>query len=208
MVDVLAVERLAGLRSEERWGPYRRSLVEDNTGDLFAMGSEYVQRVYLPPLLQRSDRMSMATGVECRVPYLDNEVADLANRLPQSLKRRLFPRREGKILLRRVASGLVPDEIIDRAKYGFAVPLAPWLRKTSAGRDAMAVLREPRARTRPWVPGDELDRITEEHASGVVDASRRIWTLLTLELWARAFVDHEGRAVAHVSGVTPALGSR
>jgi asparagine synthase (glutamine-hydrolysing) len=189
VADIVAVEQRADLRPEERLGPYRQKFLDRFDGDLFAGGSEYIQRVYLPPILQRCDRMSMASGVECRVPYLDNHITQLANKLPYSLKRRIFPQRRGKILLKNVASSVLPEPIITRAKYGFAVPLSPWFRSPNAGLDTLSLLHEPLSRSRPWVTGRALIQLLEEHQKGLHDHSRRLWTHLTLELWARQFID-------------------
>jgi asparagine synthase (glutamine-hydrolysing) len=134
--------------------------------------------------LAYSDRMSMAASIEMRVPFLDDEVADLALRIPESLKVR---RLRGKQVLRRSMRGVLPDEIIDRRKAAFAAPIRAWLRgelrplldDVLSDRWLDDVGTFDRARVRALI---------DEHASGQVDHSYRIWTLLTLAMWHQAHI--------------------
>ena len=82
---------------------------------------------YLVSILNRQDKMSMATSLEARVPFLDNEVIDLARSLPQQFKQTL---RHRKRVLKDVARRYLPREIVDRRKSGFGVPLPEWFRGT------------------------------------------------------------------------------
>jgi asparagine synthase (glutamine-hydrolysing) len=81
-------------------------------------------RHFLPPLLQRTDRMSMMSSVEARVPYLDNEVADFALNLPHKYK---INHLETKYLLKKVAERYLPEQIVYRDKQGFHLPISEWL---------------------------------------------------------------------------------
>src|SRR3990172_5563020 len=83
-------------------------------------------RLRLPELLlMRVDKMTMATSVEARVPYLDHEFVGLAMSIPQRLK--VGEAIEPKHLLKQAVRGLIPDNIIDRPKQGFRVPVAEWM---------------------------------------------------------------------------------
>jgi asparagine synthase (glutamine-hydrolysing) len=147
-------------------------------------------RLWLPDdLLMKMDKMSMAASVEARVPLLDHPLVEWAARLPDRLKVRGF---EGKVLLKRLARRLLPRAVVDRPKVGFTVPLAPWFRGPLREllRDTLL------ARTcidRGYYDPAVLRGYVEDHLSGRRDRSGELWTLLTLELWHRAYVDASPR---------------
>jgi asparagine synthase (glutamine-hydrolysing) len=141
--------------------------------------------VYLPNHnLLYTDKMAMAVGVEARVPLLDLELVKLACALPSSQK--LTPR--PKAILREAARGVVPDGIIDRPKAGFGAPYRHWLKYDLAPLwedvSDSAVLRR-----RGWFSAAALRQIREQSQSGRADYYMLQWAILTLELWAREFLD-------------------
>ena len=154
-------------------------------------------RLWLPDdLLMKVDKMSMAASIEARVPLLDHPLVEWAARLPDRFKVQGL---EGKVLLKRLARRLVPASIVDRPKVGFTVPLAPWFR--SGLKDLLTdTLLSPTARARGWYDEAELRRTVADHLEGRRDRSRELWTLLTLELWHRAYIDH---APVRASAWTP-----
>jgi asparagine synthase (glutamine-hydrolysing) len=121
-------DRLNGLSSWEIIRAHRRRFDErsDNADYLTWMG--YVDlRLRLPELLlMRVDKMTMATSVEARVPYLDHEFIGLVMGIPQSVR---LADGATKSLFKRALRGLLPDIIIDRPKKGFAVPVNEWLNR-------------------------------------------------------------------------------
>ncbi|MBI2901899.1 MAG: asparagine synthase (glutamine-hydrolyzing), partial [Planctomycetes bacterium] len=136
---------------------------------------------YLPDdLLVKVDIASMANGLEVRCPFLDPEVVDLAFRIPARLKRR-------KSVLKRAFRDLLPPAIRRRAKMGFAVPLAEWLRGPLRGLLEDALLGKT-ARERGIFPPAVVERLVREHLSGARDHRDRLWLLLVFELWARRFL--------------------
>jgi asparagine synthase (glutamine-hydrolysing) len=143
-------------------------------------------RTYLPEdVLVKVDRMSMAHSIESRVPLLDNHVIDFAATLPLRTKIHDGVR---KVLLKQVASRILPSEIINRRKQGFGVPVGVWFRGSL--RDTFSdVLRSQRARERGYFRQPFIDRLLTEHLSGVRDHSMRLWQLVVLELWQQAYVD-------------------
>jgi asparagine synthase (glutamine-hydrolysing) len=144
------------------------------------------RRHWLPDdLLMKMDKMSMAASVEARVPLLDHPLVEWAARLPARFK---VHGREGKVLLKRLARRLVPREIVDRPKVGFTVPLAPWFRGPL--RELLVdTLLSPAALGRGYYDEAVLRAAVADHLEGRRDRSRELWTLLTLELWHRAYVD-------------------
>lgn len=145
--------------------------------------------VYLPNHnLLYTDKMSMAVGLEARVPLLDLDLVSDAVRYPLEWKVR---RRLTKVLLREAAAGTVPDEIVQRPKAGFGAPYRKWLRHDLG--EMWGDLTSPSVvNRRGWFSAEGLRRIREESQSGKSDLYMLQWAVLTMELWARHFLD--GRA--------------
>ncbi len=140
---------------------------------------------YLPDdLLIKADRCSMQASLEARAPFLDHKLVEYAATIPFNLK---LKGSTTKYILKESARGLLPDEIIDRKKHGFGVPLGAWLRKDiSPVRD---ILLSQTARERGLLNMQVVERLIDEHASGQRDHNRQLWTLLTLESWHQQFID-------------------
>ncbi|HET7224190.1 MAG TPA: asparagine synthase (glutamine-hydrolyzing) [Candidatus Eisenbacteria bacterium] len=142
--------------------------------------------LWLPDdLLMKMDKMSMAASIEARVPLLDHPLVEWATRLPGRLKVRGAT---GKVLLKRLARRHLPREVVDRPKVGFTVPLSPWFRGPL--RPVLEdTLLSPACLARGWYHEPTLRATVREHVEGRRDRSRELWTLLTLELWHRAYID-------------------
>ncbi len=138
-------------------------------------------------MLVKVDRMSMAHGLEVRSPLLDHTLFEYAAGLPDRAKIR---GRDTKVLLRRVARELLPTEVVDRPKRGFSVPLDRWLR-TDLSQFTRDVLTDPRTRRRGLFKTRAVDALLKEHASGRIARGREIWTMLTIELWHRMYIDSD-----------------
>jgi asparagine synthase (glutamine-hydrolysing) len=147
---------------------------------------------YLPDdVLTKVDRMSMAHSIESRVPLLDNDVIELANTLPASIKIKNGRR---KHVLKEVASRLLPEGMVDRTKQGFGVPLGTWFRGGLKELFADTLL-SPSAIQRGYFEPRFVRRIVDEHLSGRRDHTLRLWQLVIFERWHRQYVD--GRLGAH-----------
>jgi asparagine synthase (glutamine-hydrolysing) len=145
--------------------------------------------VYLPNHnLLYTDKMAMAVGVEARVPYLDMEVAEQALRFPI---RWMLRGPQTKVLFRECAKGTVPDSIMRRRKAGFTAPYRKWLKYdlTEMWND---VLSERAVRDRGWFDYYSLQRARQKSLAGSDDLYMLQWAALTLELWARHFLDGKG----------------
>lgn len=136
-------------------------------------------------LLVKMDIATMAHSLEARSPLLDVAVMELGASIPSELKIRGL---EKKVLLRDALRGWLPDEILDRPKWGFAAPVADWLR-TDLREWSQEILFDSRTAGRGYFDQAYVRRMFDRHVSGVEDASPRIWALLVLELWHREFVD-------------------
>ncbi len=143
---------------------------------------------YLPDdILAKVDVASMTHALEARAPLVDHHVVELGAALPGRLKLRGG---KGKHILKRAFADLVPAEIVNRRKKGFALPTGPWLRGRLHGFARETLLSNAaRARGlfRPEAVADLLDR----HRDGE-DHGERLWNLIVLETWQRELVD--GRA--------------
>lgn len=144
------------------------------------------QMTYLPnDLLVKVDIASMANSLEARSPLLDHKVIEFAASLPESIKLRGS---ETKYLLKKVASRLVPREVLYRRKMGFGVPLPHWFR--SELKDFLRdVLLSEKAQKRGLIRHEVVERMIREHTSGARDRASQLWTLLMLELWFQRFID-------------------
>jgi asparagine synthase (glutamine-hydrolysing) len=141
-------------------------------------------KTLLPALLQVEDRVSMAHGLESRVPLLDHRLVELAATIPADVK---FKHGTMKHVFKRAARSLVPPEIHDRKdKMGFPVPLSEWMR--GPARDFFRdTLSSRAARQRDLFDNRKaLDGLETEGRF-----RRKMWGLLSLELWQQAFHDRE-----------------
>ena len=143
---------------------------------------------YLPgDLLAKVDLASMAHGLECRGPFLDHRVVELALAMPVRRKLRLRGGRS-KVVLKQAFADLLPKEIRNRPKMGFGVPLDRWFRGELKD-ELRAVLLDPVARDRGLFRPEAVERLIDEHTQGRRDNAYRLWALLMLELWFRNHVD-------------------
>jgi len=145
-------------------------------------------KTLLPALLQVEDRMSMAHGVEARVPFLDHPLVEFTATIPADIK---FRNGELKRLLKAVFTNHLPTAIRDRKdKMGFPVPLNLWLNRGGPARDLIGdILGSQCARTRPYLGnGLSIDAVLDSQST----YGRNLWALLSLELWHQQFVDNAG----------------
>ena len=141
---------------------------------------------YLPDcLLVKVDIASMAASLEARSPFLDHEVMELAASLPSDLKIRGS---RTKHLLREIARPLLPDELIDRPKMGFGVPLDRWFR-TELRDLTRDLLLNGRFAARGICRPEQVSRLVEQHETGQAEWHDQLWNLCMLEMWFRTFID-------------------
>ena len=136
-------------------------------------------------LLVKMDIATMANSLEARAPFLDHNVMEFAASLPITFKMRSF---KLKYLLKEVAGDLLPKEILQRRKMGFAVPLDKWFRG-SLRQFAYKTLLDKKCLERGYFRKEFIKTLLDEHISGESNHGSRIWSLLNLEIWHRTFID-------------------
>jgi asparagine synthase (glutamine-hydrolysing) len=145
-------------------------------------------------LLERGDRMSMAASLELRPPFLDHRLVELAFSLPSNVK---VCGQTTKWVVKEVARQYLPNEIVDRPKLGFKVPLDGWLR--GGLRDmTFDLLTGPSSFVGTTFDQAVVNKLLKTHVSGDRNEQPRIWTLLSLEVWHREFIRRPHRQRARV----------
>jgi asparagine synthase (glutamine-hydrolysing) len=137
--------------------------------------------------LAYTDKMSMAVGVEVRVPFLDLDMVEFAFRVPQRFKQR---GREGKWVLKKAMEPYLPSEVIYRPKTGFGAPLRRWMRHEL--RELLKdLLSEESLKRRGFFDATAVQRLIADNEAGRVDASYTLLSLLNIEIWCRSFCTPE-----------------
>jgi asparagine synthase (glutamine-hydrolysing) len=172
-------------------------------------------KTFLHGLLVVEDKLSMAHSLETRVPFLDDDLVEFAQRIPVGYKlsnlgstvrvdenlagkRHLYAsqRNGGKAVLRRAMGRLIPGEITGRAKQGFSAPDESWFRGESIDY-INRLLRNPKAMIYEYLQPQYVTEVLDEHCSGRVNRRLLIWSLLSFEWWCRTFLagsaDHPPR---------------
>ena len=141
---------------------------------------------YLPcDILTKVDIASMAFSLECRSPFMDHRVVELASQIPRELK---LKDRRGKRILIETFADLLPASIQTRKKMGFGVPLDHWFRGSLRSL-LVDTLLGPKSLNRGYFEPSAIRRLVEEHTTSKWDHSARLWLLLMFELWQQKFVD-------------------
>lgn len=141
-------------------------------------------RSFLPDHnLNYTDKLSMATGVETRVPFLDQDLVNLSTRIPPGLK---MKGSETKYILKKVAEAYLPHEVIYRPKTGFIAPIRQWIQ-----HDMQDMIRERLLSDSldKWQLFDRaaIQKLVDRNKRGEVDGAYTIWSLLAIESWLRQF---------------------
>lgn len=175
------------LDQRESFAEFKNIFWGNNVGkeSYFDSMTHFDFKTLLPALLHVEDRMSMAHGVEARVPFLDHPLVEFAATIPADIK---FKNGEMKRLIRSVFSDRLPIAINDRKdKMGFPVPINVWLRRGGKARDLIGdILGSQRARSRSYLlPGMTVDALLDSQSI----YGRNLWALLSLEIWHTQFID-------------------
>ncbi|MFI1918699.1 asparagine synthase (glutamine-hydrolyzing) [Nocardia sp. NPDC020380] len=136
-------------------------------------------------ILVKADKVTMANSLELRVPFLDAEVFKVAEQIPVEQK---ITKETTKYALRQALEDIVPPHVLHRAKLGFPVPLRHWLRGPELYDWARTQITE--SGTDHLLNKPAILAMLEEHRTGPLDHSRRLWTLLIFMIWHGIFVEN------------------
>jgi asparagine synthase (glutamine-hydrolysing) len=169
--------------------PTVRCLTNGNYSDYLSKMLYTDTKTWLPDdLLIKADKMTMANSVELRVPLLDHKVLEFSASLPSNYKLHGLTT---KFTLKNALRSFVPKEIIERKKTGFPVPYETWMRKELKGMVEDLILNQ-KARNRRYFHTEGIKRILGGNLRRGTD-SKEVFSLLTLELWHRQFIDEQHR---------------
>jgi len=164
-------------------------------------------KTFLHGLLTIEDKLSMAHGLETRVPFLDNDLVDFAMQVPVSLKlnnltdvinvnenepgrksTNYFEKtKDGKLLLRKVMQGYIPDTVTDAVKQGFSAPDGTWFKGESIDY-VKQILFKNQAQLYDYLDRESVGELVNEHLTGQKNRRLLIWSLLYFEQWLKRYM--------------------
>jgi asparagine synthase (glutamine-hydrolysing) len=143
----------------------------------------FEQKTFLPALLLMEDKLSMASGLEARTPFVDKTIINFASSLPPEIK---FANGNLKNILKSVAGGYLPEKVSNRVdKMGFSSPMNLWIKNSKMKDFVYDILTSQKAKERRYF--DYASALKSFSSTGVFD--RTLWGFLALELWQRNFID-------------------
>ncbi|HWP42992.1 MAG TPA: asparagine synthase (glutamine-hydrolyzing) [Blastocatellia bacterium] len=142
-------------------------------------------------LLMRVDKITMATSVEARVPFLDHHLVEFAMKLPRQMK---HGRGGTKYILKRALSGVVPQAVLERKKRGFGAPIKDWLFHRM-GSFVEEGISGSALRRRDLFDYDHVRRLLAEQRAGRINYSFHLWSLLNLSLWYDRWIEQSAVAI-------------
>jgi asparagine synthase (glutamine-hydrolysing) len=164
-------------------------------------------KTFLHGLFIVEDKLSMAHGLETRVPFLDNDLVDFAMKIPVNLKlknlsevvkinenepgiktQKYFQKtRDGKLILRKVMERYIPSELTNGIKQGFSAPDASWFRGESIDY-VRRIIYDKRSRIYEFLDIKEVQALVDEHLQGQQNRRLFIWSLLNFEHWCENYL--------------------
>jgi asparagine synthase (glutamine-hydrolysing) len=163
------------------------SLIPEGTKDLNKMLFWELNTFLVDHNLNYTDKASMATGVEVRVPFLDKDLVEFSTLIPPELK---MKGSETKYILKKVAERYLPNEVIYRSKTGFGAPIRTWILNDMSAL-INQYLNKKTVVERGIFDYEKIEDLIEKNRKGLVDASYTIWSLLAIESWMRQFYDEK-----------------
>ena len=143
-------------------------------------------KIWLPDnLLMKGDKMTMAASLEARMPLLDYHLTEYAASIPSNVKIKPF---KTKYLFKRAFADFLPEAILTRKKMGFNVPTGIWFREGQRNLITRLLLSE-RARGRGYLNDAFVAKLLRDHLEGKTNYQAQLFTLASLELWFRVFID-------------------
>ncbi len=180
-------QRMKGLSSLQAVEPYLSHIERERPGSDFLARMTYLElKLRLPELLlMRVDKITMATSVEARVPFLDHHLVEYALGLPRSLK---VEGTSGKHILKRALEEILPRDLLYERKRGFGAPVREWFREGLGGWFDGHLMNST-MRRRNLLDYEFVGRMLHEHRNRTKDWGFHLWALLNLSLWYERWID-------------------
>ncbi|HSE32387.1 MAG TPA: asparagine synthase (glutamine-hydrolyzing) [Pyrinomonadaceae bacterium] len=180
-------ERLNGSSSIQVVNKYLKHVENERPNSDFLARMTYLElKLRLPELLlMRVDKITMATSVEARVPFLDHHLVEYALGVPRSLK---VEGASGKHILKRALEDILPHDLLYTRKRGFGAPVREWFRSALAEWFDSHVLSST-LRKRDLLDYDFVSKMFTEHRNRSKDWGFHLWALLNLSLWYERWID-------------------
>jgi asparagine synthase (glutamine-hydrolysing) len=186
---------LVELLVPEAWQTVRQTWASNITQryyDRYESADQLTRKLYtdlkstlVSEMLTKVDRMTMAFGLEARVPFLDHHMVEWAFGIPSTYK---MHGTEGKYVVKKAMERYLPTDLLYRPKHGFNVPMKVWM-KHQLSEFIRDTLSAHTIQSRGIFRAEAVQRLLHEHAQEVQDASNKIFVILMLELWFQHFVD-------------------
>lgn len=189
--SLLSPRMLGGLNGHSSLDTVQRYLDhiqrERPNSDMLARMTYLELKLRLPELLlMRVDKITMATSVEARVPFLDHHLVEYAMGIPRELK---INGMTGKHILKRALESILPHDLLYSKKRGFGAPIREWFRTNLGEEYSERLLSSPIWR-RDYFNRDFVERMIAEHRTGRGEWSFHLWALLNLSLWYEHWIDN------------------
>ncbi len=179
-------QQLNGTSSLSTISKYLSHIESERPDTDFLARMTYLElKLRLPELLlMRVDKITMATSIEARVPFLDHHLVEYAMSLPSDLK---VVGKTGKHILKKSLESLLPHDLLYSRKRGFGAPIREWFR-TDAGRGSTDAMMESQIWRRDYFDRAFVNRLLKEHREGRRDWSFHLWALVNLSLWYERWI--------------------
>ncbi|RMD94714.1 MAG: asparagine synthase (glutamine-hydrolyzing) [Calditrichaeota bacterium] len=141
-------------------------------------------------ILVKVDRMSMATSLEARVPFLDHRFVEFTTQIPGEYK---LKGRRTKFILKKALHSILPDEILKRGKEGFSIPIKNWL-KTDLKDLMLDVLSPDNIKNTGFFEPAYVQKLIREHLTGVENHSHRLWAMIVFSIWHEIYLKGKTRS--------------
>jgi len=193
----------------ERVFTFNTNLKYDTPEDHINNSLYFEAKTFLPGLLLVGDKLSMANGLEERFPFLDNDLVNLAQKIPVRYKlgnlenmlkidendfrdkRKLYQEfDDGKNILRKAMTSFLPEKIINRKKQGFSAPDESWYRGENAAYIKELLLNKKTVSS-DFISQDYIEKIVNEHINDKINHRLLIWSFMNFEWWCKINLNGE-----------------
>ncbi len=184
--DALLSERLKATIDNDSSRIFQQWLEQHPQRDNLSSMLYLDTKIWLPDnLLMKGDKMTMAASLEARIPLLDHKLIEYAASIPSNIKVKAF---QAKYLLKQAYADFLPESILARKKMGFNVPSGTWFREGQRQLITQLLLSE-QARSRGFFNEAFVACLLRDHLEGKTNYQAQLFTLASLELWFRVFID-------------------